>query len=507
MRTASTRVARGLGLAAVAGVSALALTSCIPGGTPAVNDIDDVKTATIQIQAQGTFIEPGTLDPVEYGSRGSGFIVTPDGYAVTNNHVVTGAGTLKVWIGGDQSEEFGAKVVGASECLDLAVIKLDGGDFPVLGWYEGDIPQALEVYSAGFPLGDPNYTLTKGIVSKADVPQEDSWASLSHVIEHDARIRGGNSGGPLVAENGHVVGVNYAGNDELDYNFAIHRDEVLAVLDDLKKGDVQSLGINAQAMQPSEDGALGVWVTSVKAGSTADKAGVEPGDVLVSMGGVTLASQGTLEEYCDVIRTQGQDATIDVTVYRPSDNGVYEGQFNGDELVLVEGGADPVDPVDPDPVGSFVTVNDDSGILSVSVPDTWGQVSGAPFTDSSGTTWEALVASPDLNSFASTYNVGGVALQSSQALLGTDLDQALASFTQGASQDCTADNSGDYDDGFYVGKFAYFTNCGGVDTDFAVVVADDYNSTHFMVVTIQMATETEKTTVLENILNSFQAVY
>jgi serine protease Do len=487
-------------------VSALALSSCSQGGTPAVDDIDDVKTATIQIQAQGTFIEAGTLDPVEYGSRGSGFFVTSDGIAVTNNHVVTGAGTLKVWVGGDQGQEYGARVLGASECLDLAVIQIDSDDtFPVLGWYEGDIPQALEVYSAGFPLGDPNFTLTKGIVSKADVPQEDSWASLDHVIEHDARIRGGNSGGPLVAENGHVVGVNYAGDDELDYNFAIHRDQVLAVIDDLKKGDVQSLGINAQAMQPTEDGALGIWVTSVKAGGPADKAGIEPGDVITRMGGVTMATQGTLEEYCEVIRTQGDDATIDVEVYRPADNGTYEGQINGDELVLADGGTDPVDPVDP--VGSFVAIGDDSGVVTVSVPDTWTDIDGAPFTDGNGTTWQAVVASTDLASFASSYNVPGVAVQSSQSMVGTDLQEALNAFTEGAQTDCTLDNTGDYDDGFYIGQFAYFTNCAGTTTDFVVLVANDSENDHFLALTAQLVSDSDKTTALDEILNTFIAVY
>ncbi len=380
MRTSRSTGSRIAGGIVVATVSALALTSCFGGpASTDVDTIDDVKTATIQIQAQGTFIEPGTIDPVEYGSRGSGFFITSDGVAVTNNHVVTGAGTLKVWVGGDQSVEFGATVLGASECLDLAVIKVDGNDFPTLGWFEGDIPQALEVFSAGFPLGDPNFTLTKGIVSKADVPQEDSWASLDHVIEHDARIRGGNSGGPLVAENGHVVGVNYAGNDELDYNFAIHRDQVLPVLDDLIAGKlVQSLGLNAQALGPNENGEpLGIWVSSVKAGSAGDKAGIEPGDVLIQLAGVTLASEGSLEEYCEVIRTQGNDATMDLTVYRPSEDAFYEGQINGDELVLTQGGGgtDPIDPVD---VGSFVFVSDDSGAVQVSVPDTWSQVDGAP---------------------------------------------------------------------------------------------------------------------------------
>lgn len=509
LKTTPSRLGRGFGAITVAAVGALALTSCIQTGPSAVDNLDDVRTGTIQIQAQGTFIAPGTLDPIETGSRGSGFFVTPDGLAVTNNHVVTGAGTLKVWIGGDQSREYGATVLGASECLDLAVIKVTGSDFPFLGWYQGDIGAALDVYSAGFPLGDPNYTLTRGIVSKADVPQEDSWASLDHVVEHDARIRGGNSGGPLVATNGKVVGVNYAGNDEFDYNFAIHRDQVLDVLEELKAGNnVESLGINAQAMAPGENGALGVWVKSVKAGGTADNIGIEPGDVLVSMGGVTLARQGTLQEYCEVIRTQGMDATIDVQVYRPSDGGVYEGQFNGRELELVSGGASPTPaPAPVDPVASFVTVSDNSGALSVTVPNTWNQVDGAAFTDNNGTTWDALAAAPDLQSFFQTYNTAGVSLQANRELVNSDPAQVLASFTGGFQQDCTPANSGAYDDGFYLGEFAYFTGCAGGNTDVAVIAAADYAKSHLMVMTALLVTDQDKGAVLDNILNTFQAVY
>jgi serine protease Do len=505
LRTAHSRVTRIVGGIAVAAGSVLVLTSCFGGpASTDVSTIDDVKTATIQIQAQGTFIEPGTIDPVEYGSRGSGFFITSDGIAITNNHVVTGAGTLKVWVGGDQSVEYGAKVLGASECLDLAVIQVDGKEFPTLGWYEGDIPQALEVYSAGFPLGDPNFTLTKGIVSKADVPQEDSWASLDHVIEHDARIRGGNSGGPLVAENGHVVGVNYAGNDELDYNFAIHRDQVQPVLEDLIAGKlVQSLGLNAQALGPDENGApLGIWVSSVKAGSAGDKAGIEPGDVLISLAGVTLASSGSLEEYCEVIRTQGSDATMDLEVYRPAEDAFYEGQINGETLVLSQsgGGTDPIDPVD---VGSFVTVSDDTGAVEVSVPDTWSQIDGTTVADAAGNQFAQVVASPDLAGYSQSWNVPGVAVSASPALVGTDKDAALATYSQGAAADCTPDNSGDYDDGLYVGKFAYFTGCGGTDTDFVTLVADDVNGTHFIVVTLQMVSEADKTTVLDEVLGTF----
>jgi serine protease Do len=477
------------------------LTSCVGGPSPVA--FEDVQTATIQIQAEGTFIEPLTLDPVAQGSRGSGFFISPDGIAVTNNHVVTGAGTLKVWVGGSQDTTYGAQVLGASECLDLAVIKVDGSGFPFMGWYEGEIKAALDVYSAGFPLGDPNFTLTRGIVSKADVPQEDPWASLDHVIEHDARIRGGNSGGPLVADNGRVVGVNYAGNDELDYNFAIHRDQVLPVLEDLKAGKpVQSLGINAQALYPLDDGtAQGIWVSSVKAGGPADKAGIEPGDVLVTMGGVPLARSGTLEEYCEVIRTQGTDATIDVEVYRPSEDATYTGQFNGEALVLASSGGGTDQPT---PVGSFVTVTDDTGAVSVNVPDTWAQVDGQSVADGGDVNFAALSASPDLAGYSSTWNTPGVTVYASPDAVGDDIATRLSQFVPA---ECTLDNSGAYDDSYYVGQFNYFTACGGTNTDYVVLVTKDAANTHLLILTAALVSETDKTTVLEQILNTFFASF
>ncbi|MGX5680340.1 S1C family serine protease [Schumannella luteola] len=502
MPSLSRNGARAFGAVAVAAFAAATLTSCFGGPSPV--KFEDVQTATIQIQAEGTFVDPLTLDPSAFGGRGSGFFINSDGVAVTNNHVVTGAGTLKVWVGGDQGTTYGATVLGASECLDLAVIKVDGSGFPFMGWYEGDIKAALDVYSAGFPLGDPNFTLTRGIVSKADVPQEDPWASLDHVIEHDARIRGGNSGGPLVADNGRVVGVNYAGNDELDYNFAIHRDQVTPVLKDLMDGKaVQSLGVNAEALMPLDDGtAQGIWVKSVKAGGPADAIGIEAGDVLVDMGGVALARQGTLEEYCEVIRTQGNDAVIDVTVYRPSDNTYYEGQFNGKELEATSTGDTGNDT--PTPVGSFVTVTDDSGALSVNVPDTWSDVNGSGATDANGVVFAGLSASPSLDGYSSSWGTPGVTLYASADAVGDDIATRLDQFSQ---VDCTLDGSGDYDDGFYVGQYNYFTGCGGSTTDYVVIAAKDVDNTHLMIVTAQLVDDTDKTAVLDEILNTFFASF
>ena len=137
------------------------------------------------------------------------------------------------------------------------------------------------------------------------------------MIEHDARIRGGNSGGPLVDPDGKLVGVNYAGDEQHDTNLAIHRDEVQKAAQELQSGkNILSLGINGEALVDESGAGLGIWVNSIASGSAADKAGVEPGDLLTSMEGVSLGSDGTLADYCSVLQTHGQESTLAVEAYR-----------------------------------------------------------------------------------------------------------------------------------------------------------------------------------------------
>ena len=195
--------------------------------------LETVREATVQIEAQGSFIDPEVGAVFNVAGRGTGFIIDPSGIAVTNNHVVTGAALLKVWVAGE-TQPHNARILGVSECWDLAVIDIDGDGYKALPFHEGAVNPGLEVYAAGFPLGDPEYTLTKGIVSKASANGESNWASLDAVLEHDARIRGGNSGGPLVDAQGNVVGINYAGNDTYDLNYAIRAADAQHVIDILK---------------------------------------------------------------------------------------------------------------------------------------------------------------------------------------------------------------------------------------------------------------------------------
>ncbi len=497
---------------AAASVSALAGCSLLPGaagpasggsGSGAV-DFEGVQSATIQLEAQGTFVDP-SYGAYEAAGRGSGFIIDEAGIAVTNNHVVVGAGTIDVWRGGDQSDTLNAKVLGASECLDLAVVELSGEGYPFLDWHEGDVTTGTEVYAAGFPLGEPEFTLTKGIVSKASANGETSWASVDSVIEHDARIRSGNSGGPLVDAQGGIVGVNYAGNDEYDYNFAIHRDEVLDVIEQLAAGeDVLSLGINGQALVDDEGNGVGIWVSSVAAGSIADTAGVEPGDLLTRLQGVSVGVDGTMSDYCDVLRTHGTDATLDVELYRSTDGLYYRGQMNGEAITAVEviGGGNGEGAE-----GEFVSVTDDAEVINVEIPASWSDIDGAPFTDDSGANWASLMASPDLAGYQGTWDVPGVTIMASADAVGSYTPEALmndwAASIEGSG--CVSEQSDVYDDGYHVGLFQYWTGCGGA-ASYVVVAANSTANDYVVLVAVQANSDADLEAI-DRVLGSFYAQF
>jgi serine protease Do len=314
------------GLLTMSGILAVSLTAC--GGEETAS-FDTLETAVIQLEATGTFEVPGK-NPPQDASHGSGFLLDSSGLAVTTNHVVTGAGTLNVGLG---EQEHSAQVLGVSECFDLAVVDLEGENFPYLEWRDGDISNALEVWAAGFPIGDPQFNITQGIISKKDTPVASKWAAMDHAIEHDARIRAGNSGGPLVDAEGRAVGVNYPIDDQLDLSVAIHRDEALRVIGELQKGqDVLSLGLNSKGYAAKDGSISGIFVSAVEPGSSAAKAGVEAGDIVTHLQGIPLSTDGTMDEYCSILRTHGQDATLDIKVFRPGEGINYIGQVNGDPL-------------------------------------------------------------------------------------------------------------------------------------------------------------------------------
>lgn len=477
-----------------------------------VGALDLVKSAVVQIEAQGTFVDPEFGLMVNAAGRGSGFIIDPSGIAVTNNHVVTGSALLKVWVGGE-SEPRNARVLGVSECSDLAVIDIEGDGYPYLDWHSGPIDVGLEVYAAGFPLGDPEFTLTKGIISKARAVGVTDWASIDYVLEHDATINPGNSGGPLVDGSGHVVGINYAASSSTSQYFAISRDVATSLIGTLRDGqNVDSIGVNGVAVV-SEDGSLsGVWVSSVASGSPADGAGVRAGDILTSMENLVLATDGSLAAYCDILRSHVPSDTLAIDVLRYQDGEYLSGQLNGRPLEVAgvfgqeltgnapQSGSDYTD---------YVSVYDDYQSIVVDVPSSWSQLDGSPWVDGGDVIGARLIAAPNLDGFLSTWGTPGLRFNVSDDLakLGGYI-QVLDIYRADYLAVCELDNRYDYDDGYYRGSFDYYTRCGGSGgADYLILsaVPVDASQQLLIVVEVQILTNAD-VDAADRILSTFDVI-
>lgn len=431
----------------------------------AVANRDDVKSATIQIQAEGTFIDPEVGLVVNGAGRGSGFIIDPSGIAVTNNHVVTGSALLKVWVGGNQNKVYNATVLGVSECSDLAVIKIEGEGFPYLQWHDGVPKVGLEVYTAGFPLGDPEYTMTKGIISKEKADGKTSWASIGSVLEHDARINPGNSGGPLVDQNGKVVGVNYASNQSSQY-FAIARAEADPVIKQLKAGsDVNSIGVNGQIVMSEDQTLTGVWVSSVDSGSPADKSGIQPGDIITQMEGLVLGTDGTMSDYCQILRSHKPTDTLSLVILRWANQEILEGQLNGRELkVTATYSGNTTNGGNND--SGVTTVADDSNVITMDLPNSW-YYDGSPWSN----TWsigsssypftaQTITASPDVDAYSNGWDQYGLFVATSRDWGSIGGYANLMEGIQDFYTECKSGGRDNYKSDNYEGMVQYYTNCG-----------------------------------------------
>jgi serine protease Do len=490
----------------------------VPAGL--VTNLSDLKSATVQIIAEGTFVDPQFGYIANAAGSGSGFIIDPSGIAVTNNHVVTGAALLQVYVGGDTSKVYNAKILGVSECSDLAVIDIEGDGFPYVSWYDVPAKVGLEVYTAGYPFGNPEFTMTKGIVSKENADGNTSWASVKSVIEHDAMINPGNSGGPLVDANATVVGVNYASNAANQY-FAIDHVAAIPVIDQLKTGkDVDSIGINGQAVV-SEDGTIsGIWVSSVKSGSPADKTGVKPGDLVTQLENLYLATDGTMKDYCDVLRTHNASDTLQIQVVQWDTQEVYEGQLNGRALEYTStlsggtGGTGTSTSTSVNCVASstsgYNTCTDDSGNLSVDVPDTWTDVIGSPWTYDGQDIGLAISAAPNLSDFQGYYNAEGMFFGASDKLADYGgYVQFLDFYTVDSYKvDCTFKGRFDYNDTVYRGKYDFYTNCGGAGGyDAYILSAVDIADPTSKIILIEVQVVPGDTTTVEQIWNTFYVLF
>lgn len=486
------------------------------GGDAGTGDLASVKGAIVQVIAEGEIRDPSD-GSVSFTGSGSGFIIDKEGYVVTNNHVVTGAGAISVLVGGDKSNVIPAKVVGISECSDLAVIKLASpGPFPFLKWSTKKVDPPLEIYAAGFPLGDPEYTVTRGVVSKAKAAGDTNWASVLHVIEHDANIQPGNSGGPLVDADGAIVGVNYAGGDIANTGtaqfFAIANDLAKPTIDLLQKGDQESIGVNGRAFVNKEANLSGIYVRGIAPGGPASQAEVKPGDVITTLNGVDLGG-GTYGQYCKVLRSARDGAPISIRVVRLDTQEVLEGELNGKPLKPVFSFAQKLGDETSGSTGGgggggqlsgkYTRITDDTGKLSVEVPVEWSETKLQP-TDLSGNSAPTIIAAPNLSKFESDAGGAGEQLMLLEApgVGDVDKDELLDGFEQDVAKQCEPGKRDQFKDSRYVGRYIV-TKCG--DLLVLVAIVNPVGNSDQAIILLAGAETEADLAAVDRMLESFEA--
>ncbi|MGQ0823940.1 MAG: S1C family serine protease [Actinomycetota bacterium] len=482
----------------------------------AIASMDDVQSAVVRITANGSFVEPGPEGAVSFEEvtgigSGSGFLLNSDGIAVTNNHVVTGAASLEVFIGENETDGIPAKVLGVSECNDLAVIDLEGDGYPFLQWADGEATANTDVRALGFPLGDPEYTVTSGIVTKAEADGDTPWASIPFTIEHDAAIQPGNSGGPLVnAQDASVVAVNYATNDPgtgTNQFFAISASEARDVVEQMQEGDnVLSLGINGYSIFDEETGAVGVWVAGVESGSPADEAGIQGGDIIEKIEGLALGTDGTMKDYCDILRSHDATDQLSVQVLRFADLTRYSGEFNGDPLEPSESLVDDVEEQTGGTLAAgeaydYTTVTDDTGLLIVDVPTAWSDLQTSTIELEDGGSLPQIIAAPSVDAFLNTYDTPGMSFGISVDA-STTIDDwiGLSDF----SADCASDGAEPYEDPAYTGLVQYWTSCGPTGAAVLAVIAAEPPDQSFSVRVVVQVLSDSDVEALDRIIQSFR---
>jgi serine protease Do len=361
--------------------------------------LSDILPSLVQIETSGAYRAVGDSAESSTVGVGSGFIISADGLAVTNNHVVAGAATVEVFVGGSK-DPVSAKVMGTSECEDLAVIKLAGSGYTPLAWSTKEVEPGQEIFLAGFPLGDPEPTLTKGIIAKAKSDGDVPWASIDHTIEHDASSQPGNSGGPLLDSDGDVIGIHYASFSSTNTaQFqAIASDLARPVAEQLKTGSVLTLGLNGEAFVNEDGSFAGIWAQGITDGSPAARMGMEPGDILTSLKGLPMGTDGTMSDFCKVLRSANDGVEISAEVLRLDSGEFFEGSFFGDELSFV-GSLQVDEPPSDDPTDGGETYTpttyvDETGSFAVDLPLEWPEIDVSPSPDFDNA--PRIVTSPDI---------------------------------------------------------------------------------------------------------------
>ncbi|MEM7575054.1 MAG: trypsin-like peptidase domain-containing protein [Bacteroidota bacterium] len=264
--------------------------------------------------------------PLQGGGEGSGVIYTSNGYVLTNHHVIEGTNKVEVTL--NNNSKYAAEIVGYDEKTDIAVLKIEGENFPYLELADSDLAEIGQwVLAVGNPL-DLNSTVTAGIISAKGrsielIPGRDAIESF---IQTDAAVNPGNSGGPLVDAEGRLLGINTAIATRTGlfqgYSFAIPINLVQRIADDIiETGSFRRvfLGVDIYSLDAESAANLGVNINqgvvieAVQSGSSAAQGSLQAGDIVVEINGRTVRS---LPDLTEIIGRSRIGDVLEIKVYR-----------------------------------------------------------------------------------------------------------------------------------------------------------------------------------------------
>lgn len=285
-------------------------------------NLESVVSIHTEIVTQGLFGQS-----VGYAS-GSGFVISEDGYVLTNHHVIEGASTITVVM--SNGSEYSAKLIGSEEDSDVAVLKIDAeGVFnPVVLGDSDKLIIGEDVLAIGNPLGELTFSVTKGIVSALDRDiQIDNFTAIN-MFQVDCAVNEGNSGGPVFNMYGEVVGIvsaKYASETIEGLGFCIPINDVAIIVSDLvEHGKVINkayMGIQVadvdETMISHYNMVAGAYVSIIEEGSCAEKSGLKVGDIIVEFNGETV------ESVSDLLSAKRNFRAGDTTTFKVYRSGGY----------------------------------------------------------------------------------------------------------------------------------------------------------------------------------------
>ena len=362
-----------------------------PATTSYATVVDAVTPAvvTVRVEKRASRVPTGMVPQAPRPQRmprqsgmGSGVIITPDGYILTNNHVIDGVDTVRVELTDNRS--FDAKVVGTDPATDVAVLKIEAKNLPTIPIGDSNRVRVGDVVLAiGNPLG-VGQTVTMGIISAKGRATGVGDGSYEDFLQTDAPINQGNSGGALVSLNGELIGINSqiltptGGN--IGLGFAIPANMARAVMDQLKAHGVVTrgkLGVTVQSLSadiadslnlPDSTGAL---VSGVESGSAAARAGLKPGDVIKALDGEKVSDSNALRNH---IAAMAPGSTIALSVLRDGKSETLRatlGQLDAAKTRASAGESEPskgkfgmaVEPLTPDMASELGLSDRKSGVV------------------------------------------------------------------------------------------------------------------------------------------------